>query len=456
MKKMKKRGTLPSTSLAVILCCSALLVGCSEQTITEDRVARHSTQSASTGLSFDGLTVDQVFGKIGERVPSFAGLYFDQSGALVIQLTNLADSSIAWPLVREALSARYRFDPRRPSPFSGDLLVAPKGRRFEHGSVAFTRLFALKARLEASVHSSDEAVFLDLEEQSGRVVIGVEQGRSADSFRAGLRLAADDDSLVIVRTAARLQATQSPTLYYRRRPLTGGYEIGPLGCPMTTGVHRGTEQLALTASHCTSVSYGLDGGWMSQPYSGTHFGAEVTDPSPYSCGTLFSPKKCRKSDAAAYDASAADLFPGETLAWAPGLIARTTYSSPGTSMTDGSIVIDTLNPAWTVNAEIAYPLSGDVLHKIGVVTGWTYGSIYKTCADSKTNWGSGYVWIVCSDWAAMYNQKGDSGGPVFSPSAGYSNTASFYGVVFGKDGANGVVFSNLTQMRQDLGSISLF
>lgn len=124
-------------------------------------------------------------------------------------------------------------------------------------------------------------------------------------------------------------------------------------------------------------------------------------------------------------------------------------------MTNGSKDFDLVNPLFTVDVEIAYPLSGELLHKVGVTTGWTYGGIYKTCVDCPVAVGSGQVRIVCSDWAAMYADHGDSGGPVFKPSI-YPNRASFYGVVFGLDGSNGVVFSNLTQIRQDLGSISLF
>jgi hypothetical protein len=56
----------------------------------------------------------------------------------------------------------------------------------------------------------------------------------------------------------------------------------------------------------------------------------------------------------------------------------------------------------------------------------------------------------------MYNQEGDSGGPVFKPIDYGASMAAFYGIVFAKDGGNGVIFSNLNQMRQDLGPISLF
>ena len=218
-----------------------------------------------------------------------------------------------------------------------------------------------------------------------------------------LALNKDDDALLDVVLAALPAPTRQTTIFQRQRPLAGGYEIGPRQCSLGVGIRRGAEQLAVTASHCTATIWSLDGGPLSQPLSGPSFGAEVTDPTPYTCATLFSPnRKCRRADIAAYDASGADLIFSDTLGWAPGLIARTQFASPGSSQANGSKDLDTTNPLWTVYAEVEYPLIGEVLHKIGWSTGWTYGGVYKSCVDTNQPNGSGTVRVVCADWAAMY------------------------------------------------------
>lgn len=50
---------------------------------------------------------------------------------------------------------------------------------------------------------------------------------------------------------------------------------------------------------------------------------------------------------------------------------------------------------------------------------------------------------------------GDSGAPVFVPNF-ETATASISGIVVSSDGPTGAVFSNVTQIRQDLGPVSFF
>ena len=91
------------------------------------------------------------------------------------------------------------------------------------------------------------------------------------------------------------------------------------------------------------------------------------------------------------------------------------------------------------------------LHKVGSETGWTYGDVFGTCVDIRDS-RSGAL-IVCSDRANLYVRPGDSGSPVFI--VNNSVGVTFVGVVWGGDGVQGAM-SNLTQIRQDLGSIRTF
>ena len=275
----------------------------------------------------------------------------------------------------------------------------------------------------------------------------------ATSVVTGLELSDEESTLVEFRRDDVVTPVRQQTVYWRQRPLTGGYQIGPKECTMTVGAWRGSEQLMLTASHCTATEFSPDGGATRQNVNAVSFGFEVTDPASYYCGSFSSPhRRCRHFDAAAYDASGVDLFPDDSLGWVAGRIARTTLSVSGLSQIPGANVIDIDNPYWTVVTEIAYPILGETLHKVGVANGWTYGPVYETCKDTSVNG----VRIVCSDKANMYARDGDSGAPVFVPYGGSPGTAAFYGVVFGHQNGASAVFSNLGQMKQDLGSIRLF
>lgn len=396
-------------------------------------------------------SIDEAFLGVSQEAKSFAGAYFDDEGVLVVRVASLADSAAAWAALREALVNRVRVDGRvLPSPTDVDMI--PKGRRVEPASVSFRDLYDLKQRLSLSVFDQTEVISLDLDEKRGRIVVGMTTASNADAVTSVARLTSAERALVEIQVEREPTLTQQ-LIIMRHRPLSGGYQIGPSGCTMTATAWRGSEQLLITASHCTASAFQPDGGPVTQNNAGVNFGYEVTDPAPYSCGTLFNPKICRRSDAAAYNAAGVDLSPSDSLGWAVGRIARTTYSVAGVTLGQGSTEVDSTGPYWNVVAEIAFPLVGEVLHKVGVNKGWTYGPVYETCKDIGSPHG---VRVVCQDKANIWAQGGDSGSPVFKPYGGYPNTIAFYGVTWAHDGGASGIFSNLGQMKQDLGNIVLF
>ena len=400
--------------------------------------------------------IDEAFLQVADKVGAFAGAYFDEKGVLVVRLVDPADSLAAWSAVRQLLISRVRVDERRTPLLTSDEQLAPNGRRVERAATTFKQLHELKSRIGATVFDLDEVVSLDLDERTGRVVVGMLNADGAGMVIDSLRLTTSERSLVDFKSQQIVKPARQQTVNWRHRPLTGGYQIGPGNCTMTLGAMRGSEQLMLTASHCTATVFAPDGGPTRQNFNQTQtFGAEVTDPYTYSCGTWISPKRCRRADAAAYDVASVDLFASDSIGWVPGRIARTLTATSGSSQQNGSFVIDQNNPYWTVIAEIAYPLQGEVMHKVGQSTGWTYGAVFATCQDeiqSGTN-----VKIVCNDEANTYGAPGDSGSPLFAPYGGYVGTVAFYGVLWGVPaGSAVVVFSNFTQMKQDLGYLRLF
>lgn len=396
--------------------------------------------------------LDESFLAVGTAVPTFAGAYFGEGGELVIRLTNLADSTRALAEMQQLLLDRVRVDPRSMSEARKREAVLPRRWRMEEASHSFAELYQVRSQLFVSAFQDDDVVSLDIDERHGKVVIGV-TSMAAESRVQSARATSLTKALVEFRTVSAPSLTNSTTLYNRHRPITGGYQIGPSGCTTTIGARRGSEQLVLTNSHCSATPWSLDGGSIRQNNSGNapFFGVEVSDPSTYSCGTLFQPRQCRRADVTAYTATGVDLFPTDTLGWAPGLIARTMFGVAGVWQTSGSLEIDSLSPYWNVIAEVEYPLWNEALHKVGMATGWTFGSVYETCQDVRLS-SHGRPVIVCADKANLNLEQGDSGSPIFAMFGGLPNTVAFYGIAFAEQGGASGVFSNFGQMKQDLGS----
>ena len=393
------------------------------------------------------LSSDEHWADVADKVDAFAGLYFDGRGDLVIRLTRLSDST----KVVEAIGKDLESILSRTSKTSGKAAVV-----FWAADKNFRELYTMKREI-SDVHAvGDGVVSVGLRERTGQIVV---KAINVDRSSAEIRRTVPREWLrwlVVEQGEPHVPAQPQPTLFSRVRPLTGGYEVGPGPCSMTIGAWRGSDRLVLGSSHCSMIPFALDVGPMRQPNSGPGFGTEVTDPTPYACGTFFQPRRCRRADVTAYSVSSSpiDMFPTDTLDWRTGLIARTLFAAVGTAQTKGSTDINTLFPYFTVNSAVMWPVEGEVVHKVGWATGWTFGVVYDTCDDISLT-GHGNIRIVCTDKASLYALGGDSGSPVFVPNFETGN-AAFYGIVVAKDGATGVVFSNVNQIRQELGSVSFF
>ncbi len=228
--------------------------------------------------------------------------------------------------------------------------------------------------------------------------------------------------------------------------------MGPLGCTLGASAVREGVQVILTASHCTAAWNGDDFGSTNQNLYSPSFGVEVFDENGWICG-FFYDIRCRFADVAAYDVAGVDVSEGET-GFQLGRIARPVYSVPGTSGIYGPLQIDDANPFFQITGTYDYPLMNETMHKVGITTGWTYGNIYKTCADITYGNTSPKKRYVCQDWASLFGQPGDSGAPVFLYYGG--STAIFMGIITGRSGSNGTIFGNVAQLRKDLGAFQVF
>lgn len=228
------------------------------------------------------------------------------------------------------------------------------------------------------------------------------------------------------------------------RPLSGGtiFRGHANGGACTLGIvaEWGGSSVVLGNSHCSKRFFELDDG-IGEQSVGLPFGQEVFDNNGWACG-WFNMRRCRHADVSAWATTGQEWTQA-------GRIARTVNRVAGLGDGMGSLTIDATNPALLVSGDIPYPLYGSFVDKIGRVSGWTFGQVFDTCDDVDIAREGKNVRLTCQDHARLNVQVGDSGSPVFIYDG--SGFVTFVGIVWGSVGTNGGIFSNVTQLRGELG-----
>ena len=281
------------------------------------------------------------------------------------------------------------------------------------------------------------AVFIDLDERTNRLLIGVEHSGAAASVRGVLARLGIPSAAVTVELAEPIY--QVATLRDLVRPVTAGLQInfGQFVCSIGFNATLNGQASFVTASHCTDRQGGTEGTQYFQPSSsvaGSFIGTEVDDPKYFRGGVCPKGKKCRFSDSAriAYAAGVASDLGG---------IAQTTGANNGSLTIAGTMRI-------TADDNSGGAV-GQVANKIGRTTGWTSGAITNTCV--HTNVSGSNITQLCQTFVSAGVGGGDSGSDVFRVSGG---TATLLGVLWGGNGAGTqFVFSPLGQVRQELGAL---
>lgn len=377
----------------VLIVTFAGVAGCGDA--AAPTAAENSRQSrlrpALTTRMLRGLP-DSDYLVAASEARGFAGLHFDDSGALVMSVSHDANAAMA-RAASERLLSRWG-EPRRPS-------------RVRTVNFAFDDLAAWMDALAPIAFSELGATLVDVDEVRNQIFVGVVDPSA--SVRA--RLDEYLSELSIPGSAVALEALPMPKasalLTDRVRPVIGGLSVystapGVVDCtagPIVSFVG-GTERFFLTASHCTQLRAQLDNtGFHQASYLAQDFvGTEYADPPTYTSGDCPVGYSCRKSDAALV------RFVNPSYAYR-GRVVRTTFSSP----TQGSKVIA---GHWDVYGSTKSYIVGMSAHKMGQSSGWTTGTITRTCALAQTS-GSSIVY-TCQHVSSAATSSGDSGGPVFS------------------------------------------
>jgi hypothetical protein len=378
---------------------------------------------------------------VGDSIPDFGGFYFDEDGQPNVYL--LDPSPDRAEEVKNALKEVLGDDilgrgdsPRRE--------VANPQIELREGTYRMEDLIAWYDRI-GRTFSIDEVVFVDLQERTNRLTVGVTTLEVSPDVEGILE---DSD---IPREAVEIVEAEFPEvnghgLNSDIDPTRGGIQIGYRTSSTTvsmcsygfTGRLNGNRGF-ITNSHCTAQRGSVTGRTFSNPATGPQIGQETVDPSYSTCG-FFQNSSCRASDAAfiAFDSG----VNGETS------VART-QGWAGPNSGSGNRSINHGSPRMDVRDYDRYPANGEMVDKVGRTTGWTYGYVQRTCYNTRaSNNGSrvrvnGNLVRMTCQYSASYNSSGgDSGSPVFH---WHGNEVTIMGVHWGSGG----IFSPLGGIQTD-------
>lgn len=388
------------------------------------------------------LTADEQQLALGRAIPGFGGMFVGEDGALHVYARDptAAAAAAAGGWLEKTLGAALRID---------------------RGDFTFAELLAWKRAL-APAMALPGAASLDVDEARNRVVLGVRRGiATADRDRigeavadagvpAGAVLVEEVAPFAPIPSAVAARAAKSRTRTTLRdtfRPIPGGVQIGWLcdgttcrWCTDTFTAFRGRTLGFVTCSHCSHTRGAVDGTRyvQSSPTSGGEVGSEIVDPPFTSCN---GGRRCRGSDAVfvRFDKKGLGSFAG---------LARPASRDPVL----GSLVLTPAGARLNVVGAGAPPLAGDVVHKIGRTTGWTYGPVVATCMD--VNLEDSDITLTCQTAVAAGVGVGDSGSPVFTREG--NNGALLQGIVWGAgeiDDRDTLIFSPLAAIDRELGPL---
>ena len=398
-----------------------------------------ASQEVAKAVATDERPGEVPLHEMARRHAGFAGFFFED-GIPVVLITDIEQADLA----RDAFASTQDQFFDRSLGVIGAVEVRP-------AKYTFAQLAEWRDALAERVFRIDGVVSLDLDERGNRIDVGLADQGSGERVRAQFTALGlpEDAAQTQIRGRFKLDVptpsnaaavrwrSDDGTVNDTIRPVVGGLVLWRPGLvvPCTLGFNfmfdTSTTMYALTASHCTPDLWEFDGEDFFQPGSGAAnlIGAEAIDPDPDSCGAY----RCRKSDAAAIEYGISDhLF---------GHVVRTTSRHP----TQGSVTIDTSKPRMRIKYE-ALAWTGWTVDKIGRSTGWTYGTVEKTCEDVILD----LLIHKCQTIATYGHEVGDSGSPVF---IWQDSTVQLVGVHAGHDGEDMAMFSTIGNIEAEFGAI---
>ena len=369
--------------------------------------------------------------EFARQVPGFGGFYLAQDGTPTVYLTRGSSRAPA-----ERLLAGYL----------GTHGLTAAAVRVLEGRYGWNQLQRWQELASGEALDVAGAVFVDNDETSNRVLIGVDRLSAMALVKAAAtRAGVPEDAVIVQRTDPIHQVATLQNVV--DRPVRAGVQINFPGflCSVGFNATAGSQKSFITASHCTKTQGGVESTPYWQPLqttAPTQIATEVADP-VYVRGGAGCPKgkKCRVSDS-----SRAAYINGANQAL--GLIARTSGANNGSLDIVGSFSITGDDCTGTLGGCLTV---GTTVNKVGRTTGWTSGKITNTCVNTGVQ-GTSIVQL-CQSFVSAGVGGGDSGSDVFQVTS--STSVKLAGILWGGN-SNGTqfVFSPLANVVRDLGPLT--
>jgi hypothetical protein len=286
-------------------------------------------------------------------------------------------------------------------------------------------------------------VFTDADDETGRLVVGVMDRGAEALVRARLAgLGVTSASVDVVETEPIERVV---TLRDKVRPVTAGLQIRFTHFLCSLGFSATRDGVAgfVTAAHCSSRQGELDGTLYYQPLNEVpdeFIGTEAADPAFFrDANGCPRGRRCRYSDSN-FSAGA------NGVPFTLGGIARTSGPNNGSLEIVGGFAI-----SGEASAAV-----GDTANKVGRTTGWTNGTVTRTCVNTGVS--ASNIVLLCQDFVentVPIVQGGDSGSPVFTIRP--NGSARLLGNLWGGNGSGTLfVYSPIANIEFELGALTTF
>ena len=398
---------------------------------------------------------EERFVELSKSIPSFGGYYLDRGGNVVTYVADEANFARGRSVMSDRLRSRSLGIP---------LTDRVRGIIVRKGQYSFLQLSRWRDSVYTHLLGTGGVLFDDLDEAINRVTIGLDESafeQERTELLPRLQALGIPQEAVHIEPTGRIVAragrkaaspgaallTASTNLIFMADTLAGGFLITPYGCTIGIVGDSANVRVFVTASHCSSSVYHVDGTRYQQG-DGRYVGAESADPLSNSqyCSFINGGYHCYPGRGS--DANLVRIFAG--IPSRRGVIARpSTRVSGGAGPTD----LDQARPwIYVTSTENGHPV-GTTVDKIGYSSGWTYGTILNSCTDEWVN-GPGLnpdYSVRCSIRTSIYSLGGDSGSPIFVWDG--QDVAKFMGILWGGVTGNDNVtfYAGYRALEADLG-----
>jgi hypothetical protein len=419
----------PSVRLVLAAGVALVISACQDQPNPTSPDPRDVAVSAQRSPQGGGLPSTE---QLDRQVPGFGGFFLDASGEPTIYLARGVSRAPAEQALSAYMAAR------------GLSAAALHVREARYG---WQQLQRWQDAATNGAFSVNGTVYVDNDETTNRVRIGVENIGTAGQVRAAAaRLGVPDDAVIVDQVEPIVQVATLQNVI--DRPVRAGVQINFPGFLCSVGFNATTpagQKSFITASHCTSKQGGVENTPYYQPLqsvNGTLIATEVADPAYTKLAGCPGGRVCRYSDAsrAAYASGANQAL---------GLIARTSGANNHSLDIIGSFSI-TADDCTPSSVGGCLPV-GTTINKVGRTTGWTAGTLTNTCVNTGVQ-GSRIVQL-CQNFVSAGVGGGDSGSDVFQITS--SPNVKLAGVLWGgSSSGNQFVYSPFANVVKELGALT--